>query len=194
MTIRLLRFAFFWPAALALFWPGIDVKAQSPPSSPATAASPTSTPAGGSANKENKGLNFSIPLPIGETTREIKIPERGPTGETISQLMALSIKRLDADHLAMERVVIDLYKPDGRTDYKISLPTSVFDLRTRVIQSSDPVSISTTNFELQGQRMDFDTATHTGKLIGWVYMKIHNAKELAQPSKPAEQPTPKSDR
>lgn len=138
---------------------------------PAASASP--------AAPKDKGLNFSIPLPIGETTREIKIPERGPTGQAISQLMAVSAKRLDEDRVMMEKLVIDLYKPDGRSDYRIVLPTSVFNLKTRIISSDEPASITTPDFELSGEKMQFDTAARTGKFSGWVYMKIHNAKDLA---------------
>ena len=79
----------------------------------------------------------------------------------------------------MEKLVIDLYKPDGRTDYRISLPTSVFNLKTRIIHSDDPVSITTPEFEMSGQKMEFDTAARTGKFSGWVVMKISNAKTLA---------------
>ena len=157
---------------------------------PSAGATPVAAATPAAVAPKDKGLNFSIPLPVGETTREIKIPERGPAGQAISQLMAVSAKRLDEDHLMMEKLVIDLYKPDGRTDYRIALPTSVFDLKTRIIRSNDPVSITTPDFELSGEKMEFDTVARTGKLTGWVYMKIHNAKEMTTGAKEPVSKTP----
>ncbi len=55
----------------------------------------------------------------------------------------------------------------------------MFNLKTRIIHSDDPASITTPDFEMAGEKMEFDTASRTGKFNGWVVMKIRNAKDLA---------------
>lgn len=151
--------------------------AQESPASPATKPKPAR------AKQENPNRPLSkeipFPLPINEIARAVKIPQTGLAGELVSQLMAAKIKRIDDDHVEMESMNIDLYQPDGKSDFHIVVPTSVFNLKTRIIRSDNPVTIRTQDFELTGERMEFDTVERTGKLMGKVQMRIHNLKQVA---------------
>jgi hypothetical protein len=122
---------------------------------------------------------FPFPLPINESTNKLKIPEMGLMGQLLSQMAAERATRLDEDHLQMHELKIDLYKPDGKEDFHILLPSSVFNLKTRIITSDQPVTVKTDDFELTGERMEFNTLDHTGKLLGHVSMHIHNLKQVA---------------
>ncbi len=59
------------------------------------------------------------------------------------------------------------------------VPTSVFNLKTKIIHSDNPVSVHTQDFDLTGEKMEFDTAERTGKLMGKVRMRVHNLKQVA---------------
>lgn len=129
----------------------------------------------------NRPLSREIPfpLPINEIARAVKIPQTGLEGELLSQLMAAKIKRIDQDHVEMETMNLDLFQADGKSDFHIIVPTSIFNLKTRIIHSDYPVTVRTQEFELTGERMEFDTVERTGKLMGKVHMRIHNLKQAA---------------
>ncbi len=155
-------------AVVRLSGPPVLVRADpEPPAAPATGAP---TP------RENKPLNLNLPLAIGDPASGVRIPQYGEVGQLLSLLNSVSVKRLDENRLELQGTDLDLNKPDGKTDFHIRLPKSIFDTRTRLLTSQEPVLISTADFELQGERMEFDTGARNGRLTGWVYMKIHNAK------------------
>ena len=148
--------------------------APEPPAVPTPASPPVeeATPKG----KENKPLNFTLPLAIGDPASGVRIPQYGDMGQLLSLLNSVSLKRLDETRLELQGTDLDLNKPDGKTDFHIRLPKAIFDTRTRLLTSLEPVVVSTADFELQGERMEFDTGARSGRLTGWVYMKIHNSK------------------
>lgn len=148
-------------------------------SSPAPTPPPLGTATPREDGDDHKPLNFSLPLAIGDQATGVRIPQYGLAGQLLSLLNSTSIKRLDENRLELKGTTLDLNKPDGKTDFHIHLPTSVFDTRTRLLTSEQPVSISTEDFNLQGERMEFDTGARQGRFSGWVYMKIHNAKGMA---------------
>ena len=121
-------------------------------------------------------LTVQLPLIVGMPSKILRLPEYGSTGQLLSFLKAATVKRLDENHLQMDSMVIDLYKPDGRLDFSIDLPTSSFNTKTRIIASVDPVKITSPEFVLTGERLKFDTYTREGQLLGHVTMKIFNMK------------------
>ncbi len=126
-----------------------------------------------------KAKEFSFPLPPGESANGAKIPQLGMAGELLSQMMAAKITRLDNERVEMHETKIDLYHPDGKEDFHVVLPDSIFNLKTNVISSDHPVIIRTQDFELTGERMEFNTVDRTGELQGHVHMVIHNFKQVA---------------
>jgi hypothetical protein len=143
-------------------------------------------PAGTPKVRQVKVIPF--PLPIKETATNAKIPELGLMGQLLSQMNAAQMTRIDNEHVLMHQLKIDLYHPDGKEDFHILLPTSVFDLSTHIITSNEPVTVKTDDFELTGERMEFNTVDRTGKLLGHVSMHIHNLKQVA--AVPDATPTP----
>lgn len=135
---------------------------------------PSATPEGQGASKE-----IPIPLPIGDTALGLKVPNIGAAGQLLSQFMAMKAKRLDEDHMELQGTKIDLNQADGKSDYHIEIPTSIFDLKTHIITSEQPVVVRTQEFELTGEKMRFNTAERSGEFIGKVHMIIHNLKATA---------------
>lgn len=182
MKPRALKSLLGWPmAAAGLLVPGAP--AQESPSPAPTAAAADAKPAAKRPKPANPNKNVSkeipFPLPINEIARLVSIPQTGLAGELLSKLAAAKITRIDEDHIQMEAMNLDLFQPDGKTDFHIIVPTSVFNLKTRVIHSDFPVTIRTNDFELTGEKMEFDTVERTGKLIGKVQMRVHNLKQVA---------------
>ncbi len=127
--------------------------------------------------KTPKPIDF--PLPQGESALGLTIPETDLTGQLVSQLMAAKATRVDDEHVQMTEMKIDLNHPDGKEDFHILLPTSVFNLKTRIITSKDMVTVRTQDFELTGEGMEFNTIDRTGKMLGNVRMLVHNLKQVA---------------
>lgn len=106
----------------------------SPPAAPAAspsgkssaAATPTPTATIKPLSKE-----IPIPLPIGDKALGLKVPNIGAAGQLLSQLLAAKATRIDENHLELQGTKIDLNQADGKSDYHIEIPTSIFDLKTR---------------------------------------------------------------
>ena len=131
---------------------------------------------------------ITLPLIKDEPALGLRIPELSPAGQLLSQLMAAKATRIDDEHVQMQEMKIDLYHPDGKEDFHVTMPTSIFNLTTRIITSEDPVVVQTQDFELTGEKMEFNTVERTGKLIGKVRMIIHNLKQVAGGPDPTPKP------
>ena len=159
-----------------------DTPAPAPSASPEATVKPAKAGKGTpKPPKPNAPVSKEIPivLPIGEDAKVVKIPQIGAFGQVLSQLMAAKMTRIDADHLQMQGTTLDLNKADGKSDYPIEIPTSIFDTPTHIVSSDDPVVIRTEDFELTGERMKFNTVERSGELLGKVKMRIHNLKSTA---------------
>ena len=138
------------------------------------------------AGKKAKPIQF--PLGVGDPANRIKIPETDQGGRLLSQLLAARATRVDNEHVQMSEMNLDLYHPDGKEDFHIIMPTSTFNLQTRIISSEEPVTVQTQDFELTGEKMEFNTVDRTGKLMGKVRMLIHNLKQVAGGPNPEPKP------
>ena len=115
----------------------------------------------------------------GDTGHDFTMPQLGAAGEILSKLMSTKITRLDNEHVEMHGTQIDMNHPDGKSDFHVVLPDSIFNLKTNVISSDHAVTVRTDDFELTGERMEFNTVDRTGELQGHVHMVIHNFKQVA---------------
>ena len=145
-------------------------------------ASASSSPA---ADKAKDGT-IQLPLPVGKNGLNVKIPDTDAAGKLLSLLMAQKATRLDDDRVKMESMHMDFNQADGKGSFHIVMPACILNLKTHLVTSDDPVTISTQDFELTGEKMEFNTLEREGRLVGSVRMVIHNLKELAGPKEAAE--------
>ena len=142
----------------------------------------TVTPA---PEREPKALKpLSVPLPVGQKAREIKIPQFNLTGQILSQLLAGQVQRMDDEFLQIKELKLDLYDDRGNSEFRIDMPASIFSTKTRVITSEDPVFIHHRDFDLTGRKLEFDTATRKGRLLGPVTMKIRDVERITTKDAP----------
>ncbi len=139
-------------------------------------ATPSPSPA---ATKGDGSL--PIPLPLGKPGLNVRVPDTDAAGKLLSLLMAQKATRLDDDRIKLEGMHMDFNQSDGKQDFHIVMPASILNLKTHLIASDDPVEISTQQFTLTGEKMEFNTVEREGRLIGRVHMVIHNLKQLAAP-------------
>lgn len=135
--------------------------------------------------KSPKSLRpLSVPLPIGQKAREIKIPQFNLTGQILSQLLAGQVQRVDDEFLQIKELKLDLYDDSGVSEFRIDMPASMFSTKTRVITSEDPVFIHHRDFDLTGSKLEFDTASRKGRLMGPVTMKIRDVERITTKDAP----------
>ena len=130
----------------------------------------------GKTPKESPKLAF--PVPIGHDSKGIKLPTFWPDGKTLKMVFNIGVgTRIDEDNVNMQDTQVQTYKEDGSPEMDIDLPTSSFNLKTRVISTKQRVVITREDFELSGNTMEFNTDTRAGTLGGGVKMILFNLDE-----------------
>lgn len=129
-----------------------------------SAATPSPTPASGEKD-------FEVPIPINHDAKGVRIPIYN---DGVLQMMFESeiAFRMDEQQLRLTQLNIETYDSEGKPEMAIDMPKSIFNLKTRVFSSVDPVMIRRTDFEITGGNMVFDTQTRVGKFTGPVHMFI----------------------
>jgi len=146
-------------------------------------ASPT--PADASSDKSgDKGLD--IPIPIDHEAKGVRIPIYTPEGKLQMLFESEIAFRVDAQQLRLTQLKIETYDEEGKPEMSIDMPLSMFNLKTRIITSVDPVTIWRTDFQVTGGNMVFDTQTRQGKFNGPVRMLVYSVNnEAAKPQESA---------
>ena len=127
------------------------------------------------AAKEPPKLAF--PVPIGHDSKGLKLPSFGPDGK-LKMVFNIGVgTRIDEENVNMQDTQVQTFKEDGSPEMDIDLPTSSFNLKTRVISTKQRVVITRDDFELSGNTMEFNTETRAGTLGGGVKMIIFNLDE-----------------
>ncbi len=121
--------------------------------------------------------DIDLPVPIGVPVKGIQIPHYDENGQLVMLMNAEVARKLDADHIEMENLKIDAYSDDGKKMY-IELPKSVFNLENRVLTGNDRVLIRREDFEIRGDKGEFETKTRFAKVLGNVQMIIYSAENL----------------
>ena len=144
---------------------------------------PTPTP---SASPASDKSIMEVPIPIGYDAKVVRIPVLSTEGKLQMLFDSEIAFRVDARQLRLTQLKIETYDDAGKSEMFIHMPLSIFNLETRILSSTDPVTIRRTDFEITGGNMTFDTQTREGKFTGPVRMLIFNLNnEVEQPKENA---------
>jgi hypothetical protein len=135
---------------------------------------PTATPA---ASPGEQSLT-NIPLPVGHEAKGLVLPDFDADGHLRGRFEAGTARRIDDGHVRFEHLKIMTYTPESRPDLTIDMSTSVLDLKTRILSSHEHTTIKRADFHIEGDSVQFDPNTHTGRLIGNVKMVITDKSQL----------------
>ena len=128
----------------------------------------------------DKSNSLEVPIPIQHGAKGIKLPYYDGSGKLQMDFSITSAFRVDADHLKMKGVLMQTYDETGKLEMMIDLPSSILDLETRIVKSDEPFILRRSDFEINGDTMQFDTATKSGKIIGKVKMLIYNLSDMTK--------------
>ncbi len=121
----------------------------------------------------------NIPLPIGHEAKGLVLPDFDGAGHLRGKFEAGTARRIDQAHVGFQHLKITTYTPGNRPDLQIDMRTSVLDLKTRVLSSQERTTVQRADFNIEGDSVQFDTNTRTGRLIGNVKMVITDRSHLS---------------
>ena len=142
------------------------------------------------AEQKSESTKLTFPVPPGHGSKGLKLPSYGPDGKLKMVFNIGVANRVDEENVEMKDTQVQTFSEDGSPEMDIALPTSTFNLKTRVITTQQEVNITREDFDLTGHTMEFNTETRTGKLGGGVKMIIFNLETGEADAKPAAKDKP----
>ena len=139
------------------------------------APTPTPTPEG---SKEDLGLK-NIPLTVGHEAKGLVLPNYDLQGHLLGRFEAATAARIDENHVHFTNLKMVTYDPQEKPALNVDMTDATLNLETRVIDSTQRTKVKRADFEIAGDKMQFNTLTHQGTMTGNVRMTIFNQKEIA---------------
>ena len=122
--------------------------------------------------KPEEGLT-NIPIAAGHDAKGLVLPDFDLKGHLRGKLEAGVTKRLDDERVEFREVKFTTFTPESETpDLEIIMNTSVFNLKTQVLNSSERTTVKRSDFEITGDTMQFEMLTRKGTLAGNVKMVV----------------------
>lgn len=122
--------------------------------------------------KPEEGVT-NIPIAAGHDAKGLVLPEYDLKGHLRGKLEAGVTKRLDDERVEFKGVKYTTFTPETETpDLEIVMNTSVFNLKTQVLNSSERTTVKRADFEITGDTMQFEMLTRQGTLAGNVKMVV----------------------
>lgn len=123
--------------------------------------------------KPEEGIT-NVPIVPGHDARGLVLPEFDLHGRLRGKLEAGVTRRLDDEHVEFRSVKFTTFIPESETpDLQFIMSTSVFNLKTQVLNSSERTIVKRSDFEITGDKMQFEMLTRKGTLNGNVKMVVH---------------------
>ncbi len=121
---------------------------------------------------------FNLPLVPGQPSKGLKIPY-GPVDKPQMMFYIGEALRLDNDHVQFGNMQVQTFDENGDDDITVNLPTSVFDMNTRVLTGHTDTHIKSADYVITGDNVEFNVETKKGKLTGHVHMTIYDLNATA---------------
>jgi hypothetical protein len=119
----------------------------------------------------------SIPVVEGQDLLGLRIPHHNEHGELVMLITADVARRLDDQHVEMERMRIDLFD-DDRQRIELAMPESQFNLDTRILRGEKGGIIRRDDFTIEGEILEFDLAEQIGRMEGEITMIIFSTEDI----------------
>ena len=122
--------------------------------------------------KPEEGV-INVPIATGHDAKGLVLPDFDLKGHLRGKLEAGVTKRLDDEHVEFREVKFTTFVPETETpDLEIIMTTSVFNLKTQVLNSSERTTVKRSDFEIAGDKMQFEMLTRKSTLAGNVKMVV----------------------
>jgi hypothetical protein len=122
--------------------------------------------------KPEEGVT-NVPIVAGHDAKGLVLPDFDHLGRMRGKLEAGLTKRIDDEHVEFKSVKFTTFVPETQTpDLQIVMNSSVFNLKTQVLNSSERTTVKRADFEITGDTMQFEMITRKGTLAGNVKMVV----------------------
>ena len=122
--------------------------------------------------KPEEGVK-NVPIVAGHDAKGLVLPDFDLKGHLRGKLEAGVARRLDDERVEFRGVKFTTFVPESETpDLEIIMSTSVFNLKTQVLNSSERSTVKRSDFEITGDKMQFEMLTRKGTLDGNVKMVV----------------------
>jgi hypothetical protein len=122
--------------------------------------------------KPEEGVT-NVPIVAGHDAKGLVLPDFDFQGRLRGKLEAGVTRRLDDEHVEFRGMKFTTFLPETETpDLQIIMSTSVFNLKTQVLNSSERTTVKRSDFEITGDTMQFEMLTRKGTLDGNVKMVV----------------------
>jgi hypothetical protein len=128
--------------------------------------------------KPQEGIT-NVPIPTGRDARGLVLPEYDPEGNLRGKIEAGIMKRLDDERVQFESVKFTTYNLQKQIEMEILMKTSIFNLKTQVLNSVERTTVKRADFEISGDTMQFEMLTRLGTMTGNVKMTVHGKVRAA---------------
>jgi hypothetical protein len=129
--------------------------------------------------KPEEGLT-NIPIAAGQDAKGLVLPDFDLQGHLRGKLEAGITRRLDDERVEFKGMKFTTFTPESETpDLEIIMSTSVFNLKTQVLNSSERTTVKRSDFEIAGDNMQFEMLTRKGTLAGNVKMVVRGKSPVA---------------
>lgn len=156
--------------------------------SAAVALSQSKPAAGGAAEDKDSMSAFGKMIPVGYVNRNVTIPSFTKNAPS-SLLKAETMTRLDDEHLAAEKVTVEIYGKTPADTLRVDLKTAIYHLTEKVLRSGERSKVTRHDFEMEGDSMVFDASSSIGGMKGRVRTLIFDMDTVSGKSEPTTQPS-----
>jgi len=122
----------------------------------------------------------NIPLAVGHEAKGLVLPDFDGQGRLRGKFVAGEARRIDQDHVGLQDLKITTFTEQNQIDLEIAMQTSVLDLKTRILSSSNRTTVWRSDFNLVGDSAVFDADNRTARVIGNVKMVISGKSSLIE--------------
>jgi hypothetical protein len=129
--------------------------------------------------KPQEGLT-NVPIPAGHDARGLVLPDFDLLGNLRGKLEAGVTRRLDDERVEFKGVKFTTFTVDKQPEMEIVMSTSIFNLKTQILNSLERTTVKRTDFEVAGDTMQFEMLTRKSTLTGNVKMVVHGKARVAQ--------------
>jgi hypothetical protein len=122
-----------------------------------------------------------IPVDIGQSVKDIRVPHHNAQGELSLRLNAAQAERSSSTQFTFDDLRIEIFDAKAEEPaLEVLLPEAVFDQNTRRLVSDRRSVIKGETVEIIGRQLEFDIDSRTSRLRGPVTMVV-TATDAIQP-------------
>lgn len=146
---------------------------------PAVKSAPTNAAPSPSRAATNAGA-MDVPVPVGEPVKGIKIPQYDEQGKLTMNLTAETALKLDERKVEFNNLRIQFADKEEK-EIIVEIPHSILDLESRLLVADSRTVIRREDFDIAGDKAEFDTVARTGTFKGPVRASFRNGSPTDQP-------------